>query len=247
VPLPRFFAPDARVDAASLALSADESHHLTHVLRLKAGDQIRVFDGAGGEWQARVRAVSRRVVEVTLGQPVAPVAEPSVHVTLGVGWLKGAQMDAVVRDATALGVAAIVPIATDHVDVPSARRDGAGLDRWRRLAVASVKQCRRAVVPEVGPVSTLDALCDAAIARGDLIVMCVEPAVVDEVDAPGLDAARPAGGATALVGPEGGWSAAEVSRVGARGGRLIALGTRTLRAETVPTVLLSALWTRWGW
>lgn len=247
MPPPRFFAPDARLDASTLGLSADESHHLTHVLRLKTGDPIRVFNGAGGEWQAAVGPVSRRVVEVTLGEPVAPAAEPPVRVTLGLGWLKGAQMDAVVRDATALGAAAIVPLATDHVDVPAARRDGAVLDRWRRLAIASVKQCRRAVVPEVGPVSTLDALCDAAIARGDLLVMCVEPAVIDAADGPALDAARPAGGATVLVGPEGGWSAAEVERVAARGGRLIALGPRTLRAETVPTVLLSALWTRWGW
>ena len=66
-------------------------------------------------------------------------------------------MDAVVRDATALGVVAIVPMETAHVTVPPrAWQSGAAVERWQRVAVAAAKQCGRAVVPAVGPVSTLD-------------------------------------------------------------------------------------------
>lgn len=245
MPRPRFFAPGARRDARVITLPPDEAHHLTHVVRLKTGDALQAFDGVGGEWRAVVRAVSRHGVDVELLEAVTPVAEPPVRVTLGIGWLKGAQMDTVVRDTTMLGVAAIVPLETAHVDVPVGRRTGAAVDRWQRLAIASAKQCRRAVVPDVAPGATLDALCDAAGARGDRLVMCVEPGAAAHTGI--AEESRPERGATALVGPEGGWSRAEIDGAVARGAHLITLGPRTLRAEAAPVVLLSVLWSRWGW
>ena len=235
--------PDAKA-AAVVELSDDEAHHLRHVLRLGVGDEVSVFDGAGHEWMARVEAVKKRGVAVQLGAPVQPASEPPVRVTLAVGILKGDQMDGVVRDATMLGAAAIVPLVSDHVTVPSRVWQGErALDRWRRVAVASAKQCGRAVVPAIGPVVAYDRALDMPV---DLRVCCVEPAHAS------AGAIQPAGlplpaSALVLVGPEGGWSAAEIERALRAGAEVLHLGPRTLRAETAPTVVLSALWTAWGW
>jgi 16S rRNA (uracil1498-N3)-methyltransferase len=243
---PRFFAPAARSGIDVVELPDAEAHHLRHVLRLGAGAEVSVFDGRGGEWAGRVAPAARRArVRVERLQAVVPVAEPSIEVTLGIGLLKGDQMDAVVRDATALGVAAIAPLVCEHVVVSGrARRPDLAVARWHRIAIASARQCGRAVVPAIAPVRTIDSLLDEA--RSGAGILCVEPARqgARTVSAPALD--RPAR-ALAVVGPEGGWSEREIDRAVAAGMLLVHLGPRTLRAETAPTVLLSALWTVWGW
>lgn len=241
--LPRFFAPDARQAVTQIMLPPDEAHHLAHVLRLGPGADVRVFNGAGDEWSATVTTIGRGLVELALIAPVPSIPEPSVRVTLAVGVLKGDQMDTVVRDATALGVSAITPLASANVTVPSrAWKGDAALDRWRRIAIASAKQCGRAVVPTIAPVTAFAQVLDSK--SHELLVMCVEPALAE---ARGSDSplTRPAS-ALALIGPEGGWSAGEIEAAAVSRARFMHLGPRTLRAEIVPAVLLSSLWTRWG-
>jgi len=229
-----------------ITLPPDEAHHLKHVLRLGVGAEVAVFDGRGREWAARAISLGKaRDVTVELLEEIAPVAEPPVRVTLGIGVLKGDQMDAVVRDVTALGVAEIVPVASEHVSVPSrAWRSGAASARWQRIAVAAAKQCGRAVVPELKPVARLPALLEQADV--DARLMSVEPKVAASRELALGSLNRPST-ALALVGPEGGWANGELDLAVRRGVTLVHLGPRTLRAETAPTVLLSSLWTVWGW
>ena len=245
--------PDARPGAGAIALPGDEARHLSRVLRLGTGARVRVFDGAGHEWDARVVHAARDEARVALDEAVAPAAEPPVRVTLAVALLKGAQMDDVVRDATMLGVVAVAPVESAHVAVAAAgRRSAAATARWRRVAVAAAKQCGRAVVPAIAPVTPLAEALASASARGDALVVCVEPragwpAAPAGASAPAaLDAPRPAA-ATVLVGPEGGWTADELDAARRLGARRLDLGPRTLRAEAVPIVALASLWTRWGW
>jgi 16S rRNA (uracil1498-N3)-methyltransferase len=156
--------------------------------------------------------------------------------------LTGDQFDEVVRDATMLGVTRIVPMATDHVTVPKRARGPQSLDRWRRIAIASVKQCGRAVVPDIAPVASFAEVLGGSPARK---VMCVEPAIAGALAIAAAGSKAPA--VTLLIGPEGGWSSGEVAEAARAGATLVHLGPRTLRAERAPVVALSALWTLWGW
>ncbi|HYN06035.1 MAG TPA: 16S rRNA (uracil(1498)-N(3))-methyltransferase [Vicinamibacterales bacterium] len=241
-PAARVYAPAARAYQPLVELSAEEAHHLKHVLRLRAGDEVAVFDGAGHEWAARLSTTGRSM-GAELGRPLTPVPEPPVRVILAIGLLKGDQMDAVVRDATMLGVAEIVPMSTAHVAVAGRAREGdkARL-RWGRVAVASAKQCGRAVVPVVTSIASFQTVV-GEVAR-DWTVIATEPVA----ETPALPAVqtRPKT-ALVLVGPEGGWSRAEVDLAVQHGARRMQLGPRTLRAESAPIVLLSALWAEWGW
>lgn len=236
----RVHLPDASPPVATL--SADEAHHVVHVLRLKAGDVVVAFDGRGHEWDARIATVTRAAVTLALGAARMAVSEPAIHVTLAIGRLKGEQMNDVVRDATMLGVTSIVPLVCAHVAVPKAARQPRGAERWARVAVASAKQCHRAVVPEILAPQSFDAVV-RGWATGPLL-MCVEPALAGGHDVPAAPAEK---AALLLVGPEGGWAPEEVAEVRRRNGVLIALGPRTLRAEAAPSVALSVLWARWGW
>ena len=241
----RVYMPDVTAGATRVEVRGDEGHHLSRVVRARVGDGVGVFDGRGREWHAHVVEVTRQAVTLEVEGEITPVAEPSVRVTLAIGVLKGDQMDAVVRGATVMGVTHIVPLVTDHVVVSSRawREDGA-LARWQRVAVAAAKQSQRAVVPTIAGVTPLaDVLCGD---NADLTLMCVEPADGSPVSAAWQQRSRPSS-VLLLVGPEGGWSAAEVTTCGARGAHAVSLGPRTLRAEAVPAVALTVLWSTWGW
>ena len=240
--LPRSYAPDA--DGTTVVLSSDESHHLLNVLRANTGDELLVFDGRGREWLARVITVDRLRVMLNLVEPHAPAAEPPVAVTVAVGLLKSDQVSAVVRDATMLGAAAVAAFVSDHTSVANQGRHGRSVERWQRVAIASAKQCRRAVVPAIHPVSGLDAVLAAE--RGSKIC-CVEPGMAAHWPASSYARTDRPATATVCIGPEGGWSAGDLECLHRHGATPLDLGPRTLRAETAPTVALSVLWSRWGW
>src|SRR5215212_11970177 len=160
----RFFAPALDSGDETVALPREEGEHLTRVLRLAAGDTVAVFDGRGHEFLARVASAVRRDVRVQILSRVDPVAESAVALTLAQAVLKGDKMDDVVRDAVMLGVTAIQPVVTRRSEVTvGALLKSARVERWRRVALASVKQSRRAVLPEIRvPLTLENALAEPA-------------------------------------------------------------------------------------
>lgn len=251
----RFYAPSLDAGDDSVMLPREEAEHLTRVLRLSAGDEVAVFDGRGHEYHACVASAARRDVRLDILSRVTPAAEARVAVTLVSAVLKADKMDDVVRDAIMLGVAALQPVVTKRAETTvAALMKGARLDRWRRVALASVKQSGRAVLPEIRTPLTYENWL--AEPRPEVAMMLVEPrasAMAVEADSsPKVESLSwvreqptPADAAI-VVGPEGGWAEAEVSAAVAHGIRLVTLGPRTLRADAVPVAALSVLLFLWG-
>lgn len=219
-----------RVDALApeMTLGPREARHL-HVLRLREGDEVRVFDGHGEEAGATVTLLDDLRAVLTLGERLSGTAETPQPVTLAVALLKGDKLADVVRAATELGVARVQLLVTRHAD---AREIGAQkLLRLRRIAEEASKQSRRAVTPEVLAPVPLDALTW----EGHLFV--AQPGSTARLtehltwDAP----------VTVLSGPEGGLADAEVVELLGRGAVAVTLGPRILRAETAPVALLGAI------
>jgi 16S rRNA (uracil1498-N3)-methyltransferase len=241
----RFFAPSLDPGDETAVLPRDESQHLTRVLRLTTGDVVSVFDGRGHEFLAKVIGVERRGVHVQLLSRVEPAAEPAVAITLVPAVLKGDRMDEIVRDAVMLGVAAVHPIISARAETTVAHVvRGARLDRWRRVALSSVKQSRRATLPEIrSPLRFSDFLDEPAAA---MRLMLVEPGAGDAESIGVLRSLPAPSDAAVLVGPEGGWTADECESARARGVRLLTLGHRTLRADAVPVAAVSVLQMLWN-
>jgi 16S rRNA (uracil1498-N3)-methyltransferase len=226
-------------------LPREEGEHLTRVLRLGVGDIVSVFDGRGHECSARVIGAARRDIRLELLGRVEPAAESPVAISLVQAVLKGDKMDDVVRDAVMLGVAAVQPIVTARTEITvAALMRGARLERWRRVALASVKQSRRAVLPEVRTPLTLESyLEDPAPA---VSLMLVEPGTGEDLHTLAPLGKRPVPpDAALLVGPEGGWTDAERTSARGKGVELITLGSRTLRADAVALAALSVLQFLW--
>jgi 16S rRNA (uracil1498-N3)-methyltransferase len=243
--LPRFYAPDLDADIGRVALPIDEARHLTRVLRLGAGDEVNVFDGRGAEFRAVVEVAVRDTVAVQLLEPVpAPLSFPTeIFVVQAV--LKGSSMDDAIRDATMMGAAAIHPVLTAHTDVKTmVATRAATLDRWRRIALAAVKQSRRATLPTIEPARAFgDWLSSPA---GELRLLFAEPSAACPTRAVRSLLAKPLPASAAiLLGPEGGWSPDEVGAALAGGCIGVTLGPLTVRAESMPVAALAALAAIW--
>ena len=224
-----------------VTLPDDEATHLIRVLRLKAGDSVRAFDGRGNEWRAEVAEVSKKSAALRLLEPLPAAPEAKIAITLAVAVLKGDKMDDVVRDAVMLGVRAIQPLITERAETSAAALErGHRVDRWQRIAIASAKQCGRAVVPSIEQPLALPA--SVAAAGGGRIVFVepgpdVTPIRIQDVSAPA--------NATLFIGPEGGWTAQELQAAHAAGASLVTMGGLTLRADAMPIVALTAVRTLW--
>ena len=240
--LPRFLADSVDAGAGTARLDSDETRHLSQVLRLEAGAEIAVFDGAGREFRARVERVARDGADLALLDEIDAAPEPAVRLTLAQAALKGDKMDDVVRDATMMGVMTVEPIVTEHT--AAHMKPGRAPERWRRIAVASAKQCRRAVVPAIGIGTPFgDWLAQD---RAALKLMLVEPAAGTEGHPVSTVGGTRPESASLLVGPEGGWSTAEIDAAVRAGCIPITLGRRTLRADAVPIVAIGILQFVWG-
>ena len=226
----------SQVNGPAVSLPVDEAHHVLRVLRLEGGDPVVVFDGRGGEWDGLVMTADRDGVIVQILQDRAPIPEPTLKVTLALGLLKGSALDDVVRDATALGVSEIVPMMTAHCVVPKKARGEDAIARWERITVAAAKQCGRATLPVIHDTTEF---MDVVRRPVDVRVICLEPVYPGSEH---LTIASSAVSATVLIGPEGGWSTAEVATARLAGYQGLQLGPRVLRAELAPVVALSRLW-----
>lgn len=242
---PRFYAPDLDAGRASVLLPPEEARHLTRVLRLGAGADIVIFDGRGAECRAVVEAAVRDTASVRILERLPSPPPPVVLVVLVQAVLKGDAMDAAVRDATMMGAQRIQPVLTDHTDVkPSFARRPETLDRWRRVALASVKQCRRATLPVIADVVDVDRWM--AVPSDGMRLMFVEPSAGAAVRSVQSILSEPApASVSVLLGPEGGWSAQEMDASRASGCLAVSLGPLTLRADAMPVAALAALQVIW--
>ena len=240
----RFFAPSLDPGDETVDLPRDEAEHLTRVLRLGVGDTVAVFNGRGQEFLGRIVSAARRDARVQLLSRVDSAPESTTSFTLVQAALKGDKMDEVIRDAVMLGVAAVQPIVSKRTEYTvAAILRGARMDRWRRIALASAKQSRRAVVPEIMMPLTFETWLEEPAAAERL--MFVEPGL-DGVEPLSSFRTLPAPSSAALVvGPEGGWDPAEYARARAHHLRCVSLGGRTLRADAVAIAALSVLQFLW--
>lgn len=223
--------PTGTLEAArSFALADDQRHHLTRVLRLRDGAQVVVADGRGGWAQARLQAGGS---EVSVDGPVHRQPPPRPQLTVAQGLAKGRKVDEVVRTCTELGADAFVPLAADR-SVVSLDDDKAArlVARWRAVARSAAEQARRPHCPEVGAVGVLADLLD-----GPGRVLVAHP----DGDLPIREVGRhlQTDRVTLAVGPEGGWSGAELDVATHKQALIVRLGPGVLRTEHAAAALLT--------
>ena len=237
----RFFVEDGIPGPGPLRLKGEAAGHMGRVLRARAGQEVVLFDGRGGEYPAVITAVTRRGVELDVAPRADAERESPVAITLLQGLCRGERMDLVVRKATELGVARIRPVLAGRSVVRlDGRRTDSRLAHWRAIVVSACEQCGRNRLPELLPPLPLD---DALAARDEDLGVLLDPTAPCGPE--GLPAPGPRGRAL-LVGPEGGLAEDERARATDAGFRGIRLGPRVLRTETAAIAGVVLLQSRFG-
>ena len=240
----RIYVDEALHSGVSLRLPKAAAEHVVRVLRLRVGAVLTLFNGRGGEFAATLSALESRVAVVDVGLQRAIERESPLGITLLQGLSRGEKMDWVVQKATELGVRRIIPVASERSVVQlEEKRAERRVEHWRDIAIAACEQCGRNRLPEVtAPMAMVEACAvTPAEAEGQLMRVMLRPE--SEISLGRIAAERGHGrhDLALLIGPEGGFTEAEVaiaSRAGFIGARL---GPRVLRTETAAVAALAAL------
>lgn len=237
----RLFIDTALAAGQELALPEAAARHV-QVLRLQPGEALRLFNGQGGEWTARIEHMGRRDVQVRVLEAADVDRELPLAVTLAVGMPANERFEWLIEKATELGVAAIEPLVCERSVVRSAaERAQRKLEHWRSVAIAAAEQCGRTRVPRIEPVQSFAQWLRARQAGPDLPLLLLAFRDAQPLGKLPADAWRQGPGLRVLSGPEGGLSPGEEQGARALGAIATRLGARVLRAETAPLAVLATL------
>ena len=240
----RFYVPEPEMIDGILRIRGDEVKHIRRVLRLKAGDEISVFDGSAKEYQGTILEENSFSIAVRIEHRFTSKRESSLEITLAQSLLKGEKMDFLVRKATELGVKDIVPFSSSRsVPLLESAKELERRRRWEKIAIEAAKQCGRGMLPKIGSLRDYrTALLSAPSDSLRFILWEKEGRRLKEI----LGRARKQNRIFFIVGPEGGFSRQEVEEAMEKAFVPVTLGERILRAETASLCLLSILQYEFG-
>ena len=228
-----FYASPENIKELAVLIDGEEFAHMTHVMRKKEGDEIRVVDGTGNAYDVRLLSINKKQAHGLVQKTYHDHNEPDVSVTLAVGVLKNpSKFDFLVEKVTELGVKEIIPLKTDRT-IP----DHAKTDRWQKLALSAMKQSGRSFLPHVQDMTTLETVLARHSSFG-LSVIAHEKEIQSNTVQTIFNGTHRS--ILILVGPEGGFSDEEVEGCLKAGVVPLYLGERRLRTETA-AIVVSAL------
>ena len=243
--LHKFFVPKEQIINKRLTLTGSDVSHIRTVLRLKAGDSIQVISDSDKWLTVKLVEVKAKEVhgEVIASETINLESPLAIH--LGQALTKANKFDMTLRKSVELGVRSVTPLTTERCVVKIHRTEmEKKIGRWKKIALESSKQCGRSQVPIVAEnIQTLENFCRKNECQDLKLVFweMEDTKILKDID---LDV-EPRSVAV-LIGPEGGFSQAEIETVREFGFQTVSLGPRILRAETAPVVALALLQPRWG-
>lgn len=238
--IPRIYQNADLVRDASCLLTDGAAHHIANVLRMKPGQPLILFNGRGGYFDATIRHLEKRRVELVIGEHHAQECESPLNITLAQGISRGQRMDYTLQKAVELGVTKIVPLVCDHTNIkPDQAQQDKRLEHWRKIIISACEQCGRNRLPLLDPVAHFD---DWVAEENPGLKIFLHPGASRTLTGlHGVDT-----GIVLLAGPEGGFSDVETGLAQKNGYQPVSLGPRILRTETTALAALTACQVLWG-
>lgn len=244
----RFFVRHENIRGARVDLPSETAVQIARVLKLRRGEQVALFDGAGREWTARLESVSESAASAQLVDERRPDVELPCAITICQALIRPERFETVLQKGTELGASRFVPLVTARVQgADSAGPSPARLARWQRIVLEAAEQSGRVLVPEIAPVARIEEIVPAEDARGPVVLLWEEErdASLRSVLHSVMQAGAPERLAL-VVGPVGGLMEAEVGAAKRAGARVAGMGRRVLRSETAAVAALAAVLYEFG-
>jgi 16S rRNA (uracil1498-N3)-methyltransferase len=237
----RLYTPQALIQGEELAVTGQTVHHLAHVLRVRCGAVVQLFDGRGCEHRALVKTIKRTEIMLEIAEPIVALQESSLDITLLQGIARNDRMDLILQKAVELGVKTIQPLwmqrSQAHMNKTRLEKR---INHWLGIIISACEQCGRATVPHLAePLHFTD--CMIAQNTSGLHFLLQPDSTT------GLGAVNPSDKRIhLLVGPEGGLNTDEQLLAKSAGFTGIHLGPRILRTETAALAALAGMQALWG-
>ena len=239
----RYFTTE--ISDGTATLRGADAHHLARVMRAKPGDTVILCDGNAVEYTATITGFGPETVEFSVEPGYPSAAEPSVEVTLFVGYPKQDKLEQVIRHGVELGCTHFVPFFSRYC-VAAPKKEEQKNERYNRIAFEAAKQCGRGILPTVElPLPDFNAVCDR-FKDYDLVLFFYECGGVSLREVFNKEPGNRAKRIAVVTGSEGGFAAEEAARAAECGAVTVGLGPRILRCETAPLAVLSAVMTLTG-
>jgi 16S rRNA (uracil1498-N3)-methyltransferase len=233
----RFYVDAPLPPDGEVLIEGDLAHRLTNVLRLRAGDEVALFDGSGDDVRVRIERIQQKAATAAVIERVAGPPEPRVIVRLYQSITKGERFEWLLEKGTEIGVSHFVPLITARSVVKTAG-EGNRMDRWRRIVIEAAEQCGRSRVPAISAPATFSEVLSSA---PGLLLFPYEAAGdaapnIQSALGRDIDALFALGEVSIFIGPEGGYEPGEVEAAAAAGAAIVTMGERVLRSETAGLV-----------
>lgn len=240
----RFHLPPEECQSPTLTLTEREAHHALHVVRLRRGERVSVLDGTGHEFLCEVRDAARESVTLAVlhKNHIAPLP---YHVTLLQAMTKGKAFETVIQKATELGAFRVVPLITERVvNQPDEEAAAGKVEKWRFIAIDSIKQCGSAWLPHIEAPILLKAFL-AHHERFELLLVASLQSdrhhLREVLDDFRIEHGRLPKSVGVFVGPEGDFTPVEMDAIKQGGALPVTLGPLVLRSDTAAVYALSVL------
>jgi 16S rRNA (uracil1498-N3)-methyltransferase len=243
----RFFIPSEQIQGNSIILKGSDRHHLLNVLRREVGSKITVLNGRGAEYEAVIREIGPDFVTGEIVATITRATEPQSKIRLVQSLPKADKFELLLQKNTEVGVSFFQPVFTERSTIKL--EPGTVLkkeERWRKIISEAAEQSGRKIIPELEPVRSWNQVMATLSERPGLVLIPWE----GEREASLKKVLEGTSGIpemiTIFIGPEGGFSQAEVNQARDKGAVPVTLGSRILRTETAGLVVATAILYHYG-
>ena len=247
--MPKFFVNSEQVDNGEIRIIGDDVNHIKNVLRMKVDDVFNVCDNINSiNYKVKIDSFESESVVCKILEKCENLAESNVKVHIYQGLPKADKMELIIQKSVELGVEKIIPVEMKRCVVKLDGKDKLKkVDRWNKISEVAAKQSGRDIIPEICQVETVKQMTEK-FDEYDLVILCYEnekDLFIKDVlrDSKVIDILHENNGIkiAVIIGPEGGIDSSEVNVMNEKGARVVSLGNRILRTETVAISLLSII------
>ena len=238
--VPRLFIDIPLTTGEIINLPRDKAHHISHVLRMRLGNSIKLINDSGNEYLSKIIEISKKSAQIEIGKSIRTTNESPLTINLCLAVARGQHMDFSIQKAVELGVKNIIPVISEFSNVKiQDDRVSNKLSHWQNIIISATEQCGRSYLTQIQKPVSLTEWMSIESSKSRLILHPESNQSMSSISLPDDEL-------TLMIGPEGGFSDAEVEHAQENGCQPISLGPRILRAETAAVCAVSNAQQLWG-
>ena len=243
--MPKFFVAENQINNNRITIIGDDVNHIKNVLRQKSGDKITICDTSKEQdYLCKIDKIEEKSIDCNIIEKLENNTESNVKVTIFQGLPKADKMELVIQKSVELGVYDITPLQMKRCVVKLNEKDKAKkIQRWQKISEVAAKQCGRNIIPKINNIVNVKEVCNLCN-EYDIVLIAYENEKentlkkelknLKKLDKEEIKVAI-------IIGPEGGIAPEEIEMFEENGAKIITLGNRILRTETVALSVLSII------